>query len=210
MNIPVVIVDDQASVRQMLAQVLSQEGSYQIVGEGRTGFEGLDLCERMKPRLLIVDLALPEMSGAELVQKIRETMREVRVLIYTGAQHRGLILSALRARPHGFVHKRDSLAVFHAALTAVSNGCSYLTPFAMGLMDEAPNSGSDPEKLTGRERVVLQMVAEGLSSKEVAYRLSISPKTVDHHRGQLMRKLGLRDVAGITRFAVRCGLVSLD
>jgi DNA-binding NarL/FixJ family response regulator len=211
MKTSVVLIDNQASVRQMLALLLTSESGYEVTGEARTGLEALKVCSSKRPMLVIVELQLPEMSGVDVVLRLREQMRQVRVLVYSGAQHRELTLAALRARPHGFVHKEDSLATLREALKAVSAGCSYFTPFAGRLLDDslaAPASGW--ERLTKRERVVLQMVAEGKTSKEVADRLVISPKTVEHHRANLMQKLGRRDVAGLTRDAVRHGLVSVE
>jgi DNA-binding NarL/FixJ family response regulator len=105
----VVIVDDQAAVRQMLALLLSDDGGYEVVGEGRTGLEGLALCERRKPGLLITELLLPEMSGTELVRRMRETHREMKILVFTSVQNPDLTLSALRTRPHGYVQKRDTI-----------------------------------------------------------------------------------------------------
>jgi DNA-binding NarL/FixJ family response regulator len=159
----------------------------------------------MRPGLVIAALALPEMSGAEMIHAMREERREVRILVYSGTRNGELIGAAMAARPHGFVHKTDSLATLREALAAVERGCSFFTPFATRLMDE-PAKGL-VAALSARERTVLQMVAEGMSTKQVAGRLSISPKTVEHYRTALMQKLGLRDVASLTRYAVRSGLV---
>jgi DNA-binding NarL/FixJ family response regulator len=210
MKTQVVIVDGQASVRQMLALVLATEGAYEVVGEGCTGLEGWTLCQRKKPRLLIADLSLAEMTGSELIRRVREAMHEVRVLVYSSSDHAELTRSGLRARPHGFVHKRDSLFTMREALRAVSSGCSFFTPFASNYLADLPQRSAMKAALTQRERVVLQMVAEGLSSKEMAARLAIATKTVEHHRTHLMEKLQVHNVAGLTRIAVREGLVSLD
>lgn len=211
MKTSVVLIDDHASVRQMLALMLASEDGYEVAGEACGGMEAMKLCAKTRPAMVVVDLQLPEMSGVEVILRLREEMREVRVLVYSGAQHRGLTLAALRARPHGFVHKQDSLATLREALRAVNAGCRYFTPFASRLLDDslgAPHSGWD--SLTERERVVLQMIGEGRTSKEAADLLAISAKTVEHHRSTLMQKLGRRDIAGLTRAAVRHGLVSLE
>lgn len=211
MKTSVVIVDDHVSVRQMLAVVLSREGVYDVVAEAGTGVEALKICRHVKPRMVILDLLLPELSGIEVLRALRAESRETRVLIYTASHHDELILRVLQERPHGFVHKEDTLATLREALRVVANGCSYLTPFATDLLD--CNIGHEKhgiETLTARERAVLQMVAEGLSSKEVAARLALSTKTVEYHRGQLMQKLRVHEVAGLTRCAVRHGLVAID
>ena len=132
----------------------------------------------------------------------------MRFMVYSGTLNRGLIVEALQARPHGFVHKSDRLPTFCEALRAVADGCSYFTPFATKLMDDERQVNTVAAHLTERERAVLQMIAEGMSNKEMASRFSIAPKTVEHHRAQVMQKLGLHSVATLTRYAVRQGLVS--
>ncbi len=209
MKTNVVLVDDYSSVRQMLAMVLEREGSYAVVGEARTGFEALKVCARVKPRLVILDLALPELNGLEVLRRLWAKAREVRVLVYSGVESRELILETLRERPHGFVHKRDPLEILREALRTVTSGGSFLTPFATDLLDAARGEEPAGKPLTERERAVLQMLAEGMSNKEMAGRLAIAPKTVEHHRATLMEKLDLHDVAGLTRYAVRMGVVPI-
>jgi DNA-binding NarL/FixJ family response regulator len=207
MNTNVVLVDDYCSVRQMLALVLEREGGYAVVGEARTGFEALKVCARVRPRLVILDLALPELNGLEVLRHLWMDSREVRVLVYSGVENRELILETLRERPHGFVHKRDELLTLREALRTVTAGGSFLTPFATELLDAARGTGPVRPVLTVRERAVLQMVAEGMSNKAMADRLGIAAKTVEHHRATLMEKLDLHDVARLTRYAVRLGMV---
>jgi DNA-binding NarL/FixJ family response regulator len=210
MKTKVVVIDDHTSVRQMLGRLLELDGIYQVVGEGGTGLEALKLWRKLRPDVLIVDLMLPELSGAEVVRQVRAERGATRVLIYSGTLHQDLVLNALRARPHGFVHKEDPLDTFREALRAVSRGCSYFTPWATRLLDQA-NDGEIPSNtLTPQERTVLQMIAEGRTSKEIAGRLNISPKTVEHYRASVMDKLGLHDVASLTRYAVQNGLVGID
>jgi DNA-binding NarL/FixJ family response regulator len=210
MKIPVVVVDDHVSIRQMLGIVLEREGPYEMVGEAGTGFEALKVCRKLKPRLVVLDLHLPELNGVEVLRTLRGELKETRFMIYSGTMHRGLMIEALHARPHGFVHKADPLPTFREALRAVMNGCCYFTPLATKLMDEERTQRSGAELLTERERAILQMIAEGMSNKEMADRFCIAPKTVEHHRAQVMQKLGVRDVATLTRQAVRMGLVVVE
>ena len=210
MKTTLVLADEHASVRQMLARTLEREEDCTILGEGRTGFEALNLCRRLKPRILITELILPELSGAEVVRQLHAEAAQTRALIYTGACKRESILVALDAAPLGLVQKHDSLETLRAAVRAVAAGCSFFTPFAAQLLASIHGSTGARPILTARERVVLQMVAEGLSNKEVAGRLSISAKTVEHHRAALMHKLDLHDVAGLVRFALREGMSSLN
>src|SRR4051812_14555613 len=160
MKTRVVVVDDHVSIRQMLGLVLEREGPYEVVGEAGTGFEALKVCRKLKPRLIILDLVLPELSGVEVLRTLRAEMRDARVMVYSGTLSRVLIVEALQARPHGFVHKTDALATFCEALRAVAGGCSYFTPFATKFMDEERGISATASVLTERERAILQMVAE--------------------------------------------------
>lgn len=210
MKTSVVLIDDHVSVRQMLAGVLASEGSYSVIGEAANGFDALRVCRKFRPRLIVIELIIPELNGVEVIRALRMEMSDTRVLVYSRAQNRELIVEAMRARPHGFVHKSDALATFSEALRAVTRGCSYFTPFATTLLDSASSDTGTAPPLTSRERAVLQMIAEGLSSKEMANRLEIAPKTVEHHRSHLMEKLNVHHVAGLTRYALQLGLVATD
>lgn len=202
----VVIVDDHTSIRQMLVVILRLESNVEIVGEAGTGLQAMEVCRRTQPDVVILDLLLPELCGTEILKRLRHEWPKLRFLVYSGALHQQVLLSALRERPHGFVQKSDSLEALREALRIVMDGGTYLTPFLTGLtrgpmMDEL-------HEVTLREREVLQMVAEGRSSKEVAARLGIAMKTVENHRAHLMEKLGLHDVASLTRFAIHTGLIA--
>ena len=206
----VLVVDDQVSVREMLAMVLDREGRFAVVAEAASGIEGQRLFRRHKPGLVISALALPEMNGPELIRAVREEDAAARLLVYSGSRNESLIFAGLEAGPHGFVHKTEPLHTLRLAFRAVAEGYSFFGPFATRIVDENRALAQEPNILTPKQRVVLQMVAEGLSTKQVAGRLSLSPKTVEHYRTQLMQKLGLRDVASLTRYAVRCGLVTAE
>ena len=211
MKTSVMVVDNHVCVRQMLASFLLHEGTFDVAGEAGTGIDAIKVCRKSKPRLVILELMLPEMCGVDVITQLREADGEVRVLVFSATTNQELILSALRARPHGFVRKQDSLATFRDALHAVVGGCSFFTPFATSLQDRS----TDPlqpmwEALNSRERAVLQMVAEGNGNKQMADRLELSCKMVERYRSQVMQKLGLHDVASLTLFAVQQGLISLD
>ncbi len=120
MKTRVVVIDDHASIRQMLGIVLAREGPYEMVGEAGTGFEALKVCRRLKPQLVVLDLLLPEMNGVEVLRTLRGEMREARFWSIRGRSIARLIVEALQARPHGFVHKTDALPTFCEALRAVA------------------------------------------------------------------------------------------
>lgn len=202
----VVLVDDHASLRQMLVVILKMEGAYDVVGEAAGGMEGLKVCRAKRPELVILDLALPELSGTHLIRLLLAEAWPVRVLVYSGATDDGLLREALAEGPHGFVRKEDSLPEFRTALKAVASGSRHISPWASRLM---PARGEElRRRLTTQECAVLQMIAEGRQTKEIATALSVSVKTAEHHRQHLMDKLGLHDVASLTRYAVRQRMVS--
>lgn len=204
----VLVVDDQVSVREMVAVILNREEHYAVSAEASSGFEGLRLFRRYRPELVITGLALPEMNGPEMIHAMREERPEVRVLVYSGARNGELVAAGLAAEPHGFVHKTESLDVLRRAVSAVAGGFTFFGSFATQARDEGrAQAAGRTDGLSPKLRVVLQLVAQGLSTKQVADRLSLSAKTVEHYRTQLMQRLGLRDVASLTRYAVRAGLV---
>jgi len=207
MKTRVMVVDDFISSRQMMSTLIPREGPYEIVAEAGTGLEALELYPQAKPHLVILDLMLPELSGLSVLQHLREKARQIRTLVYSGTTHQELILEALRLQPHGFVFKQDPWSEFRDALVKVTNGCRYFTAYAAGILDEAAPA-TEKQALTERETSVLQMIAESYGNKEIASRLNISPKTVEHHRANLMQKLRLRDVAALTRHAIKLGLVN--
>jgi DNA-binding NarL/FixJ family response regulator len=177
-----------------------------IVAETSGGLQAIEVCLRIRPDLLIMDLVLPELGGIEVLRRLRNVWPKLRVLIYSGDALQSTFLAALRSRPQGFVQKSDSLETLQEALRIVMDGGSYLTPFITNLLDVS--LPDELRGLTAREREVVQMVAEGRSSKEIAGLLGIAPRTVEHHRVHVRHKLGLRDVASLTRFAIRAGLIA--
>jgi two-component system, NarL family, response regulator LiaR len=205
----VLIADDHTSIRQMLAYMIPREGPYEVIGQVSTGLAAIEKVLELKPRLVVLDLLLPELNGIEVVRRLRNVARDTRLLIYTGTTSNELVAEALHAKPHGFVHKEDTLQDFRDALRAVMSGISFVTKHA-NEMSEKGEGALAANLLTERERDVLRLVAEGLSSKEIADRTGIAVKTVEAHRGNISQKLGLHDVVALTRFAIRHGLASLE
>jgi|ERR1700677_413679 len=205
----IVIVDDHESIRDMLVCILRRESQYEIVGEAGTGLKALQVCTMLRPDLVILDLMLPELSGAEVMRRMQETDPMIRILVYSGTLNQALIMEALRCRPSGFVDKSDSLESLREAIAVVSAGGSYFTANASGFLKESRMASGIESNLTDREREVLQLVAEGRSSKEISKRLGVSGKTVENHRAHLMRKIDVHDIASLTRYAVRHGIVTI-
>ena len=203
----VLMLDDQVSVREMAAAMVTSEGLCAVVGQASSGVEGLRMFRKLRPGAVILALALPEMSGAEVLLAMREENPRLPVLVYSGTKSQDLWRAGLKAGPQGVVHKTESMATLREGVTAVVSGQTFFGRFATTKMEEMRIGGEAEEGLAPRLRTVLQMIAEGLSTKQVATRLSLSPKTVEHHRTKLMQKIGVKDVASLTRYALRCGLV---
>lgn len=205
-----VLADSHNSVRQMLGFVLARQLEYEVVGEAACGIEAMRQCRESKPDVLITDLVLPHLSGVELVRTLRSEQPGLRVIIYTGSANRALAEAALKTRPHGFVHKFDVLEHLLTALREVCAGHSYYTGFATELTDTGARHEDLLEVLCPRERSVLQLIAEGETSRGIASTIGVSVKTVEYYRGSLMQKLRLRSIAALTRFAVQQGLLSIE
>lgn len=202
----IMLVDEHAALRQMTARILLHEGVYDIVGEAENGHAALRGCACCKPDVVILELLLPELSGKEVLRRVRADFPNVKVLVFSRTQNYCLILETLKYRPHGYVEKRDSLGTFLEALRAVASGKSFFSAVASTLLAESRARMSF--KLTARELEVLQLVAESRSSKEIANRLGVACKTVENHRANVMEKLNLHDVAALTRYAMKSGIVS--
>src|SRR5580692_1671323 len=187
--IRVVIVDDHVAIRKMLVVFLRRETGYEVVGETGSGLEALSLCAELTPDLVILDLMLLELSGAEVIHRIREQSPDTRVLIYSGTQNLAAIRRCLQAEPDGFVEKFDDINVLREGLKSVTAGRKYFTAMPAGLLNKLRYEKLD---LTDREVEILQLIAEGQFSKEIASRLQISFKTVENHRASLMHKINAR------------------
>ena len=206
----IVIVDDHASVRDMLVCILKREPGYEVVGEAGTGLKALQVCAIQRPDLVILDLVLPELSGAEVLRRMSSSLPLTRVLVYSGTFNQAVIIEALKCRPHGYVEKSDTLQTLREAISTVAAGGSYFSQCAAGFLSAAHSGAEESSDLTSREREILQMVAEGGSSKDISLRLGVSNKTVENHRAHLMEKLQIHDVASLTRYAVRHGIVAAE
>jgi DNA-binding NarL/FixJ family response regulator len=202
----VVVIDPHTSVRQMLAEMLDRQGSFDISGEAGSGLDGLRIYRKERPALIVFELVLPELSGVEMLRRLRSDNRMLRSFIYSGTPCPLQIRAALRARPHGFVRKADSLAVLRNGLQTVAAGGVYLRATVANYLDKAEIQTGGPPLSEG-EREAIQMVAENQTAKEIAARLNLSTKTVQNHKMHAMDKLNLRGIAALTRFAVREGIV---
>lgn len=204
------IIEDQTAIRQMLAQLLATEGAYTLVVQCGDGQEALKMCIEMKPDVAVLDAKLPGMGGVELLRELLKRLPRLKVMVFSGHENLELVREMIDAGAKGFVEKTASFNEFKKGLAAIALGGTYFGPaIARALQDELAHSGpgGPREMLTSREREILQLVARGQSTKEIAASLGISAKTADNHRTNLMRKLNLHDVARLTRHAIERGLL---
>jgi DNA-binding NarL/FixJ family response regulator len=209
----IVLADDHHVVRQALRLLLAAEPDLQVVGEAGDGLEVTRLVERLKPDVLVVDLMMPGLNGLEVTRLVCERSPHTRVVVLSMHANEAYVLEALRNGATGFILKDASAAEFLAGVRAVASGRRYLSPpLSDRALDAyaqmAASSVVDPyELLTAREREVLHLTAEGLSTNEIAERLTVSPRTAETHRENIMRKLGLHNHAELIRYAVKRGVV---
>ena len=207
----VAIIEDQTAIREMLSQAILNGESYEVIIESGDGLAGCEQCIEQKPDFAILDVMLPNLNGTEVLRRFAKEIPETRVLIFSGYQTPGLVRELLQAGAHGFVEKSAPLAELKKGIEIVSSGGSYFGPEVALLLREAmadpKSSESGINILTKREREILQLIAESNSTREIAAKLSISVKTAENHRTNLMRKLDLHDVASLTRYAINNGLI---
>ncbi len=211
----VLLVDDHNLVRSGMRLLLETMPNIAVVGEASDGASALRLIEEQRPDAVIMDLNMPGMSGSEAVRRAAKRFPETRVLVVSMHADEAYVRDALAAGASGYLLKGADTAELEHALQQVARGQTYLSPAISAAVVAAlakPNNsnlaGSPLDLLTYRQREVLKLVAEGYSTKKAAARLGVSIKTVEAHRGAIMSRLGIRDLAGLVRFAVRVGLVN--
>lgn len=204
----VVVVDDQTVFREMLVEILGADARYEIVGQFGTAREAMAALPRLNPDLLVLDAVLPDCPGLDVIEQMSaRERRKLSVLLVTAQEKTSLVRHALSLGVQGVVMKGTPLRELKEALQRVSAGGSYFCPMASELLRKSAMEPVHNSRLSGRERQVLQGVARGLSSKEIANELGITEKTVANHRMHIRDKLDLRDVASFTRYAIEQGLI---
>lgn len=213
-DISVFVVEDHAIVREGLQVLLSLDPQIEVVGETDNGRDAVRLIGVYNPDLLITDLSMPGMNGIEAIREIRNRYPNVRIIVLTVHQTEEHIRAALEAGANGYVLKNSTHAELLHAIRTVMDGKSYLSPVVsekiiVGYLNGRNVDAKSPwEALTPRERVVLKLIAEGRQNKQIATYLSISVKTVEKHRANIMRKLNLHNAASLTAYAIERQLVS--
>jgi DNA-binding NarL/FixJ family response regulator len=211
--IRVVVVDDHAIVREGLRTVLDPASGYVIVGEGRNVADAISVSAELRPDVLVLDISMPDGSGLLAIPEVVERSPSTRILMLSVHENLEYIVESIRAGAHGYLRKDSAPTELRAAVRALHEGELVLSPgisqqVADSLRTNPSVAEPSPSQLTPREREVLVTIAQGLSNKEIAARLRISSRTVEAHRDSLTRKLGIRSVAGLTRFCLKHGLIA--
>lgn len=210
------LVDDHALVRAGLRALLGEMNGVTVVAEAGDGREALQLIREHKPDIALLDISLPGLNGLEVAARVAKDHPATRVIILSMHGDDESVRRALMAGAAGYLLKNSDRSELELALRTVARGDAWLSPavtkkvvtaFAEGARTPGPGAF---EVLTPRQREVLQLIAEGHSSKEIAARLDLSPKTVETHRTELMERLGIHGVAGLVRYAIQIGLVQPD
>jgi DNA-binding NarL/FixJ family response regulator len=208
-RIRILLVDDHAVVRQGFKMILSAESDMEIVGEAGNGREAVELAEHLRPDIVVMDVAMPELNGIEATRRLLASTPHARVIALSMHKDSVYVREILRAGARGYLLKDSGAGDLVSAIRAVASGESYLSPaVSNAVLDDYRKHVTNPiDLLSSREREVLQMLAEGKTNKEIAVVLKLSVYTVDAHRGRIMEKLNVHSINELVRFAVRNGLV---
>jgi len=212
-TIRILIADDHGVVAEGLKHLIEAQQDMQVVAIVGDGREAVRMAKETEPDVVLMDLSMPELNGADATRAILDGEGKSRVIVLSMYAEREYVRRALKAGAAGYVVKRSAAKEVVEAIRAVHAGQRYLSPrVADVVIDDYAGDGKGDllEKLSAREREVLQLLAEGRTGAEIATRLSLSQKTVETYRARLVEKLGIRDVAGLVKFAIQRGLVSLD
>ena len=207
----ILIADDHDLVRQGLRTLVESQSNWEVVGEAITGRQAVEMAKKLRPDVVVLDIAMPELNGLEATRRILEEAPRTEVLILTMHESEQLVREVLSAGARGYVLKSDASRDLVAALESVSEHKPFFTSkVARIVLEGFLKGGARPEEaatapgaLTTREREIVQLLAEGKSSKEVAAALAISVKTVETHRANIMRKLELHSISDLVRYAIR-------
>lgn len=211
----VLLADNHTLVRAGLRALLNTIDGIQVIAEAGDGREALSLIAEHQPDVVLMDIAMPEMNGLEAATHVVKEFPQVRVIMLSMHANEEYVLQALRIGAMGYLLKDAGISELELAIKAISQGETYLSPavskhVVANYLQRVGNEPSSLEQLTSRQREILQLIAEGRSTKEIAELLYISVKTVETHRMQLMKRLDIHDVAGLVRYAIRMGLVISD
>ena len=208
----VILADDHALVRAGIRSLLEKMPSVTVVAEAGDGRSAIALVKKHRPTVVLMDIAMPELNGLGAVARITKDFREVKVIILSMHVNAEYVRQAFRAGASGYLLKDGSLAEMELAIESVRSGGIFLSPriskrIIKNYFESVESDSSPLEDLTPRQREILQLIAEGKSTKEIAFLLGLSIKTIEAHRAQLMARLDIHDVPGLVRCAMHLGLI---
>jgi two-component system, NarL family, response regulator NreC len=214
-SVTLLLADDHPIVRQGLRHLLESEPEFQIVGEAGDGVEALQLVERLKPNMLVVDMMMPGLNGLEVLRQIKKISPTTRTIVLSMQSADAYVVEALKIGAAGYVLKETGPSELINAVREVNQGNQFLSAKISERFQDSGSTIKDTpldayETLTAREREILQMTVEGRTSVEIGSKLSISPRTVEEHRSNLTIKLGIKNQADLIRFAIKRGILPMD
>ncbi|MFO1400058.1 MAG: response regulator transcription factor [Steroidobacteraceae bacterium] len=213
MSLEVFVVDDHAIVRDGLLQLLRTHTGFDPVGSASNGVEAIEKVRQLRPRVVILDVALPDIDGIQVATRIHSELPEVAIVMLSMHASADFMIRALEAGALGYVLKESASEEIIDAVNAAASGQRFLSAKAAAILAEGLATRRDaptPRNLSRREREILRLVADGLTSIAIGEKLSLSQKTVDTYRSRLMHKLNINSVAGLTKFALQHGLTTLQ
>lgn len=210
----VIIADDHTILRQGLRSLLSDQEDMELVGEATDGREAIEMARELRPDVVVMDISMQKLNGVEATRQILEENDQIKVIVLSIHDEEGFISSALRAGASGYVLKSSAFDELKQAIRAAVRGEVFLSPAISPVVIQGYLSSQRPkehkslyERLTPRQRELLQLLAEGYPRREIASLLGISPKTVSRHREDIMKNLDIHDDAGLVKFAINMGIV---
>ena len=206
----VIVIEDQTILRDLICQLVDSYAAMEVIAQAGDGAEGYKLCLEHKPDLVILDLMLPNLTGSEVLRRLKANNPKINILIFSAAVSSTVVNRLIKAGVTGYIEKDAGLIELEKAITRVAEGRSYFSPRIVDIMRALMISGGQEDSLdsiTFREREVVQLIAESHSNKEIAAKLGMSVRTSEVHRANVMKKLDLHDVAAITRWAIANQLV---
>lgn len=216
MTIRILIADDHDVLREGLRALLDRPPRYRVIGTARNGRDAISKVRKLKPDVVIIDIAMPELNGLDATARMIHEIPDLRVVALSMHADKRYISGMLNAGARGYVRKESAFEEIAAAVEAVYHGDVYLGEGVAGVVVDdyrqlmQRHTATQADKLTAREREVLQMIAEGSKTADIATGLNVSVKTIETHRRQIMAKLQLSTVADLTKYAIRKGIIAID
>lgn len=210
-DLRILVAEDHAIVREGICSLLKDIHGVEVIGEAADGIEAIRMAAELKPDIILMDIAMPELNGLEATVRILKEFEDIRIIMLSMYATEEYVLQALRAGASGYLLKNARGAELEEAIRTVASGSTYLSSKIANYVAEYiknPEGESPLERLTSRQREILQLIAEGYTTRNIAAKLHISMKTVETHRANLMKQIDVHDIPALVRFAIRTGLIT--